>query len=151
LWFLSLLRRHNTFVNENFNRTAGWLFSLAAIALSIKLFLQLGSVIPSLSDLSYGFRPIIIGYLHLVLLGVITIFILGMMVADGHISITKLTITGIITLTTGIIVNEIMLMVQGVTAMNYSGIPFINEILFITALVMFTGLATINFSQQIKK
>jgi hypothetical protein len=151
IWLLGLLRKHWSFVNESFTRVAGWMFCLSAIALSIKLLLQLGSVIPSLSDLSYGFRPIIIGYLHLVLLGIITIFILGLMLADKHISISKLTITGIIIFTSGIILNEIMLMVQGVAAMSYSGIPFINEILFITALVMFTGLASINFSQQLKK
>ena len=53
------------------------LLILSAIAFTIKLLLQSGSIHPDLSKLSYGFRPIIIGYLHLVLLGVTSIFILG--------------------------------------------------------------------------
>lgn len=126
------------------------LMLLSAIALSIKLSLQLGSVVPSLSDLSYGFRPIIIGYLHLVLLGVITIFLLGFMAAEYQLNLTKTTIAGIVVFTSGIIINEILLMIQGVTAMNYTSIPFINEMLFITALVMFSGIAIINVSQKTK-
>ena len=43
----------------------------------MKLSLQMVSVVPSLSTLTVGFRPIVIGYLHLVLLGVITIFLIG--------------------------------------------------------------------------
>jgi hypothetical protein len=38
---------------------------LSAIALSIKLLLQLGAVIPALSTWAFGLRPIVIGYLHL--------------------------------------------------------------------------------------
>src|SRR5690606_23248505 len=53
------------------------LLGLCGLAYSIKLVLQTASVIPSLSHFAYGFRPIVIGYLHLVLLGVITLFIIA--------------------------------------------------------------------------
>ena len=47
------------------------------LALGMKLILQTASVIPVISRISFGFRPIVIGYLHLILLGIITIFILS--------------------------------------------------------------------------
>lgn len=150
-WLLKILHSNSQLLKHTISKEAKMLLYLCAIALSIKLLLQLGSVAPSLSDLSYGFRPIIIGYLHLVLLGVFTIFLLGYMVAEYHISISKITITGIIIFTSGIIINEILLMIQGVTAMNYTTVPFINELLFLTALIMFTGLAILNLSQKTKK
>jgi hypothetical protein len=149
-WLLILLKPLGAFLKQAFVPASRWLLTLSAIALTIKLLLQAGSVIPSLSDLSYGFRPIIIGYLHLVLLGIISLFILGFMVAEKHIIISKTTLTGIAVFTTGIILNEILLMVQGVTAMSYNNIPYMNEILFSIALVMFTGLIIINVSQKIK-
>ena len=49
---------------------------------------------------------------------------------------------------TGIFVNEIFLMAQGVAALSYHIIPFINESLLIAALIMFTGLVLMNFSYR---
>ncbi|HMK05278.1 MAG TPA: hypothetical protein VK489_13840 [Ferruginibacter sp.] len=150
LKLLLVFKKNIPFLKQAFSPAARWLTGLSAIALSIKLLLQLGSVIPVLSDLSYGFRPIIIGYLHLVLLGVITLFILGFMVAEKNIRISKMAIAGIILFVSGIIINEVFLMMQGVMAMNYNTVPFMNELLFIAALIMLTGLLIINISQQIK-
>jgi hypothetical protein len=112
--------------------------------------LQLGSTIPSLSTLAFGFRPIVIGYLHLVLLGVITLFLLGYMFAENLLTINKKAIAGAGIFAAGIIINEIFLMTQGVAALEYINIPFINEFLLLTALIMLTGIALLNISQQNK-
>ncbi len=127
---------------------AKWLLGLSAIALTIKLLLQLGSTIPSLSRLAFGFRPIVIGYLHLVLLGVITLFLIGYMFAS--ISINKKAIAGAGLFAGGIIINEVFLMTQGVAALTYTNIPFINEALLVAAAIMFAGLALLNISQKNK-
>jgi hypothetical protein len=120
-----------------------WLFAL--IALTIKLLLQMISVIPSLSDLTVGFRPIVIGYLHLVLLGVITIFLLGYFTTVNFVH-DKTFFKGITIFVSGIIFNEILLMIQGVSALSYITIPYINELLFLAALIMFGGLFVLNAS-----
>jgi hypothetical protein len=127
---------------------AKWLLLFSATALSIKLLLQLGSTIPALSNLAFGFRPIVIGYLHLVLLGVITLFIIGYMFADNALLLNKTAVTGAGIFATGIITNEIFLMVQGVAALGYISIPFINHLLLITAGIMFTGLLLLVKSQK---
>jgi len=123
---------------------------LSAIALTLKLLLQLGSTIPSLSILAYGFRPIVIGYLHLVLLGVISLFILGYMTGCNYINMNKVTIRGIFIFVTGIILNEILLMIQGVCDLGYINIPYINESLLVTALILFAGILVINIGQSDK-
>jgi hypothetical protein len=117
-----------------------WLFMLSAMALSIKLLLQLGSTIPILSQLAFGFHPIVIGYLHLVFLGVITLFILGYFIMEKHLSLSSITYTGIFIFTAGVILNEIVLMVQGISYLNYINIPYINEMLLAIALVLFSGI-----------
>lgn len=123
---------------------------LSAIALTVKLLLQLGSVIPSLSDLAFGFRPIVIGYLHLVLLGVISLFLIGYIFAEKLIALTVIVKTGLIIFTGGIVLNEILLMTQGVSALSYILVPAINEMLFGAALIMFSGLLCINFPSKRK-
>ncbi len=149
-WFLALIKPQMLFIKQTSLPATRWLLTLSAIALSIKLLLQLGSVIPSLSNIAYGFRPIIIGYLHLVLLGVISVFLLGYMTAEKYLNVSQISKYGMILFVGGIILNELFLMVQGFTAMNYTYIPFINESLFIITLIMLTGIVTINVSQQRK-
>jgi len=122
---------------------AKWLWLLVSIALSIKLSLQLISVVPALSQLTVGFRPIVIGYLHLVLLGVITIFLFGYFVVVNQVQ-QKAFFKGVTIFVTGIIINEVLLMLQGITALTYTNVPYINESLFAAALVMFTGLLILN-------
>ena len=129
---------------ENHTSQIKWLFILSASALSIKLLLQLGSTIPFLSTLAFGFRPVVIGYLHLMLLGVISLFIVGYCKLNQFIIPTKSGNTGIIIFVSGIIFNEILLMIQGFSYMNYISVPRINELLLGAAICMFIGILLLN-------
>lgn len=121
-----------------------WLLILSATALSIKLLLQLGSTIPALSKLAFGFRPVVIGYLHLMFLGVITLFIIGYCKMKPFIFTSRRGNTGIVIFVAGIILTELFLMVQGVSYMNYISIPYINESLLGAAVCMLLGLCLLN-------
>jgi hypothetical protein len=123
---------------------ANWIFILAAIAISIKLLLQLGSTIPSLSKLAFGFRPVVIGYLHLMFLGVISLFIVGYCKINQFIHVKKSGDSGIKIFVAGIIINEIFLMIQGLSYMNYISVPYINELLLFAAVCMFAGIFLLN-------
>jgi len=130
---------------ENVTSQIKWLFILSASALSIKLLLQLGSTIPFLSTLAFGFRPVVIGFLHLMFLGVISLFIIGFCKMNQFIITTRAGNTGIIIFVSGIILNEILLMIQGFSYMNYISVPWINELLLGAAVCMFTGILLLNF------
>jgi len=146
-WFYIIkIIKKNKNIFPKINSTSKVLFILSAVALSIKLLLQAFSTIPSLSQLAFGFRPIIIGYLHLVLLGVITIFLLAYIAAFEITFISQTLKKGIIVFVAGIILNELILMLQGSADLGYVSIPYLNELLFVVALILFTGLAIINFS-----
>jgi hypothetical protein len=121
-----------------------WLLGLSSAALTIKLFLQLGSTIPVLSDLAFGFRPIVIGYLHLVLLAVTSLFIIAALCYFKIVPITPALKIGVITLTTGVFLNELLLMIQGAAALTYTNVPYTNEMLFAVAVIMFCGITAIN-------
>jgi hypothetical protein len=126
---------------KNLSAQTKWLFILSAMALSIKLLLQAGSTIPFLSKLAFGFRPVVIGYLHLMFLGVISLFIIGFCKMNEFIITRRNGNIGIIIFTAGIILNEIFLMIQGLSYMNYISVPYINELLFGTAICMLLGVS----------
>ncbi|HLG38591.1 MAG TPA: hypothetical protein VI461_02945 [Chitinophagaceae bacterium] len=148
IMLLQLVRRVLPAIKQRMPIFPRILFALCALALTIKLLLQAGSVIPSLSQLAFGFRPIVIGYLHLVLLGVITLFIIAYIVAFKLIPVNEMTRRGIIVFTAGIIANEALLMIQGTADMYYYPVPFINQFLLVAALILFTGILFINLGQQ---
>ncbi len=121
-----------------------YLFCLSAIALSIKLFLQLGSTIPTLSTWAFGFRPIIIGYLHLVFLGIFSLFILGYAFWQRFLVIDKKIVSAIWIFISGIFLNEAFLMAEGLGAITYNAVPYVNEWLLAAACIIFTGLLMLN-------
>ncbi|MEO6405460.1 MAG: hypothetical protein ABIY51_03055 [Ferruginibacter sp.] len=147
---LKVFKQSQAFIKTEFSKYGKILFILAAIAFTIKLLLQSGSIHPALSQLSYSFRPIIIGYLHLVLLAVTSIFIIAYIVSFNLIPVTKLLLSGIAIFVTGIIINELLLMLQGITSITYNNIPAINIFLLIAAMIMFTGIALMLISRTKK-
>jgi hypothetical protein len=149
IWFVSLIKKNRNLLKPKISTTSKYILACPAVALSAKLLLQLGSTIPSLSDLAFGFRPIVIGYLHLVLLGVITLFIIGSMFSEDSFAASKRSVTGVFIFSGAVIVNEILLMVQGVAAITYTSIPFINEMLLVAASLLFTGALLMALTKKI--
>ena len=133
---------------DKFSTICKWLLALSAVALSIKLALQVGSTIPFLNKFAFGFRTVVIAYLHLVLLGIFSLFLLGFMFADHGLIIKKMTKYGLVIFIIGVIINELLLMLQGIASFSYSLLPFANLQLFSIALVLFSGILIILLSQK---
>jgi len=124
-----------------------YLFLIIAVCVSIKLLLQLFSTIPALSKLAYGFRPVVIAYLHLVLLAIISLFLLSYFYATGIISSNKLTVSALVVFIAGVFLNEFFLMIQGIASFTYLPIPKINEMLLLAAITIFAGAVMLLSSQ----
>lgn len=112
------------------------LFLGPIFAITVKFTLQCMSVIPSLSNLVFGFRPIIIGYLHLVLLGGFSLFIIGYGFFKGYFKGGIRTTIYSFGFFLGVFLNELLLGIQGAASFTYTPIPFINEMLLIAAVIM---------------
>lgn len=125
---------------ENYPFFLRYILLFICFALSIKFLLQLGSTIPSLSQLAFGFRPIVIAYLHLVLLAIISLFLLFTIYANHLIPYNKQIKVGMIIFSTGVLLNEIILAIQGVASFSYTLIPYANEMLFGAAIVLVVGI-----------
>jgi len=149
-WVMLLIRMWKYF-NERkadfFPLWIRWFFYASALALTMKFILQAISVIPSLSQLVFGIRPIVIAYLHLVLLGVYSLFLIGYLFAQKILTPTKIAICAAFGFFIGVVLNELFLGIQGVAAFAYIPIPFINELLFGAAVVLLSSAALLALSQ----
>jgi hypothetical protein len=108
-------------------------------------------VIPSVSKLAFGFRPIVIAYLHLVLLAIISLFLLTFMMANRLIPSSGHSKRGLVLLAVGIYCTEIMLAVQGIASLSYTSVPYTNEVLFGLALIMFSGISMLLLGEMTRK
>lgn len=113
-----------------------WFFYAALFALSVKFILQTVSVVPALSQLVFGIRPIVIAYLHLVLLAVYSLFIIGFLLARDFIGISPKLKLAALLFFAGVFINETLLGIQGFAAFFYVPVPYINEMLFFTAVLL---------------
>lgn len=142
---LVILLKEIRLIHSNFNLKLSffdkWMLYLSGTAFCTKILLQASSTIPSLSQYAFGFRPIVIGYLHLVLLGVVTIYTIYAITKQYSIKVSLLFQKGIYVFSIGIVLNELLLMIQGATAMDYIVMPYTNELLLGVAVIMLTGLA----------
>jgi hypothetical protein len=124
-----------------FMRPVRWLWGLSATALSIKFLLQLLSAIPSLEKYAFAYRPIVIGYIHLVLLGFVTLFLIGFFIQSGAFKVEKRwPLIGLILFVFGVLLNEILLMIQGILSISYQHVHWANPTLFVVSLIMLSGL-----------
>ena len=121
-----------------FNIVTRWIWMLSSIAFILKIILQVLSTLPFLSHFAFGYRPVVIGYLHLSFVGIISLFILGYINEFIHRFRGHVSGTGFIIFVTGFIVQEVILMLQGLEAMNVEPIKSANIILIFCALAMVT-------------
>ena len=91
-----------------------FLILFSVIAFSLKILVQTGVAIPYIAEISYTIRNYVIGFIHLMTLGMITTFIIGMWNKWGLMNIsTAIGKAGLYLLLAGIVGSELLLFVQG--------------------------------------
>jgi hypothetical protein len=129
-----------------------WLWGFALLAFALKILMQALSVIPSITHFAFGFRPIVIGYLHLVLLGLVSFFLVGFFLQQQLIRLeTRLARTGVWVFLGAVVANEVLLMVQGLFSIWYQAVRYANHLLFAVAILIFAGLVMMLTGQRSRK
>ncbi|MEP6626728.1 MAG: hypothetical protein ABJA32_02045 [Ginsengibacter sp.] len=139
-YFFKILQVVRKSESIQFTWSTKWLWIMASTAFILKIILQMLSTMPFLSHFAFGFRPVVIGYLHLSFVGVISLFILGYINEFIHRFRGRVSGIGAVIFVTGFVVQEIILMLQGLEAMNVEPIKYANIILFYCAILMAAGL-----------
>jgi hypothetical protein len=132
------------FVQPRFPTHEIWLFSLSFSALLLKFILQLISAFPTAAAFSNEFRAIVIAYLHLTLLGFITLFLITWLMRKGVIRYKPWSI-GL--LLVGFYASELLLIVSPWNGDSFN-IPttIFNQLIFVCSFLMVCGIGFLSFA-----
>lgn len=116
------------------------LLNLSIASFVIKMFLQTGTMIPWLAHEVFAFRPIIIGFLHLVFLGFVTFYVLSYFLDKGLLSLRSgFSRFAVVYFTAAVILNETILLIDGVGRLFKTTNPIYDRLLWIASIGLFTG------------
>ncbi|WP_207492401.1 hypothetical protein [Aridibaculum aurantiacum] len=111
------------------------LYWLSITAFLLKAILQCVSAHPQVGHIAFTYRPIIVGYLHLVFLVFVSFYLLGMLAEAAIIPVNKVMARGgLLLFTLTVLVNEVLLGVQGVGSLMGNYFPSSNTALFINTI-----------------
>jgi hypothetical protein len=76
LWvFINVLTERFSEIRRTFSKASIYFLSVVLLAFALKLLLQVSSAFPEVAQLAYELRPVVIAYLHMVLIGIVSLFI----------------------------------------------------------------------------
>jgi hypothetical protein len=122
------------------SRMADALLLFALVSFFIKMVLQTGTIFPDLGNAVFGFRPVIIGYLHLIFLGMLSFYLLSLYVEDGFLPESKAFVRfSLVYFSAMIILHELILLVNGVQLLRGKPHPVYGWLVWYAALGLLTG------------
>lgn len=129
------------------------LFAIAAAGLLLKVGVQSAVAIPQIATIAYTIRNYVIGFIHLVLLGVISSFILASAIEKGAIPVSRtLARAGIVFFVAGFLLSELLLFLQGTLLWAQIGfMPWYYELLFGASLLIPFGIILLLLSRTTER
>lgn len=134
---------------DYFEYWEGILLNTAFVCFVGKVIVQTAVVIPAIAKVGYTIRNYVIGFLHLMLLGIFSSFLLAFAADKKLLDINRLTRWGIVSFLLGFFLSEAVLFVQGTMFWGARGfLPFYYEGLFAVTLFLPIGLLIILLGQK---
>jgi hypothetical protein len=113
---------------------------LSMSSFMLKTFLQSFTIFPLIGNAIFGNRPIIMGFLHLVFLGFVSLFVLAFFAKKGLLDSTqKFTKLALFVFAGAVILNETLLITQGLATMFIPGGTLLPWLLWVAGLLLFAG------------
>lgn len=144
---LLILKRYYRYLQLTISDFSFQILRLVLWTFMIKTVLQFMGSFPYYADLTYSIRDFIIGYLHLIMLGIFTPFLLVLAGELGFISLRKIYFK---IFYTGFVITEIIIIARAVLqwfTVDYH-IEILNWSVFIFTLILSMGIWLITFSKN---
>lgn len=124
------------------NRWSRLLFFLSTAAVILKITMQLTTALPYMASLAYTIRNFIIGYLHLVLIGFVSFFLLAYFIQQGHLNTKRRSSQwGLGIFIIGFFLSEGLLFLQGLFFwLEWGALPEYFRLLFWSSALLPAGL-----------
>jgi len=123
-------------------------YSFALLSLGLKVLVQLVVIFPDMALVSHQIRNFVIGFIHMIMLGIISGFLLGFLL-NGRIINRKNRFSeyGIKIFLMGFVLTEFLLFAQGANLFfSWNEIPMYHQNLFISSIWLVVGIIMIIFS-----
>lgn len=123
-------------------------YSFALLSLGLKVLVQLVVIFPDMALVSHQIRNFVIGFIHMIMLGIITGFLLGFLLNINVINCkNRFSGYGIKIFIMGFVLTEFLLFAQGGNLFfNWKLIPMYHENLFLSSIWLVVGIIMIIFS-----
>ncbi len=123
-------------------------YSFALLSLGLKVVVQLVVLFPDMALLSHQIRNFVIGFIHMIMLGIITGFLLGFLLNVNVINRkNRFSGYGIKIFLMGFVLTEFLLFAQGGNLFfNWNLIPMYHQNLFLSSIWLVVGIIMIIFS-----
>jgi hypothetical protein len=123
------------------------LYRFAVLCFVLKTVFQASSIFPEFSNVVYTHRNFVIGFIHLLMLGVISGFLFSFILKNNLLTYSKIAYVGLYSFLSGFILTEIMLLVQGYKFFVGTGmLPNYYLLLFLCSILLPFGIALILFN-----
>lgn len=147
-YFIKLVQPHWSSFWTNRSNVIKLMYGFALICFVLKMVLQTLSIIPKVAEMAYQYRNFVIGFIHLIMLGVISGFLLAFILQSKLINKrSKFLPLTLYCFITGFLTTELLLFVQG--CFYYFGIGMIPNyylLLFLCSILLPLGILLIIFN-----
>lgn len=124
------------------------IFIIAMLSFTLKIFLQGFTLFPAVGNAVFGDRPVIIGFLHLVFLGFVTLSLMGWFAHHRLLDIRyPFTKFALVFFTIAILLNELILMTQGLGVMFIISSRAFPMILWYVSIALLCGALLIGIAR----
>jgi len=137
-----VLYPHRKSILAGFDSWSGALLLLSGLTFVLKILMQFSTAFPYMADLAYRQRNFVIGYLHLVLLGFVSLFMIAVFVQQGWLSFkSRQSRWGMGLFLAALLGSEALLFGQGVLYWAGAGmLPHYLELLFSISIALPLGI-----------
>lgn len=139
VYLLLLLKPERRSITRFVQRPVLYLFLFALGCYALKIFMQVASAFPYFANLADKVRNFPIGFLHLVFLGFITVFLIGWCLQVNLVKANTTALRGIWLFIVGFVLSELILFAQPLLIMADFQLPFGNEIMAGVSVLMPLG------------
>ena len=150
--FLKLIKRKLNALIDKKLKLIVYLYSFAIFCFILKVLFQLVSILPEFSQVVYEHRNFVIGFIHLLMLGVISGFLFAFILQSELVNYSKTLYIGIYSFFAGFVLTEILLLIQG--SLFYFGKGFIPNyyiLLFLSSIFLPLGILALLLNVSNKK
>lgn len=136
-----LVKRNKHFITDNSSKFTKLLLGFTWVCFTCKVLFQIVSVLPEFAQTLYTHRNFVVGFIHLLMLGVITGLLFVFILKNRLVTLSKTLGLGLYSFLIGFCVTELLLLIQGACFYFSKGLmPNYYVLLFIFSVFMPMGI-----------